>query len=208
MTRIRKFTLAIMAVLVGLAVSPALAAPNAYARQASNIYKKASSNSAVVNHVNANQLVTVLDCKGNYCLLQLPGPDGWIKQNRLGSMKQGKPASNAPFNFSFGIGGDGKPSISIGVGNQPSVEPDEDPQVCFYKSSNYGGSSLCVEPGDSDDSLSGSWDDNISSIEVMGGAEVMVCTEEDLEGICANISSSKKTLPGALNNEISSYEVN
>lgn len=208
MTRMRKSVLAALALVVGLAAVPALAAPNAYALQDSNLYKKATSSSAVVNSVDAGQLVTVLDCQNNYCLLQVPGTDGWIKQNRLGGLKKGKPANNIPFSFSFGIGGGNGPSISIGVGNQPVIEPEEDPQVCFYKSSNFNGSSLCVEPGDGDDSLSGSWDDNISSIEVFGGAEVLVCTEEDLEGICGNITSSKKSLPGALNNEISSYEVN
>jgi hypothetical protein len=43
---------------------------------------------------------------------------------------------------------------------------------------------------------------------VLGGAEVLVCRDEDLEGACANITSSKKSLPASLDDRISSYEVN
>lgn len=203
-----KATVGTVAVLCGLAISPAFAA-NAYVTQTSDVYKNPSSNSMVITTLAKNKTVTVIDCQGNYCLLSLPGPDGWIKQSRLGGLQSGNP-SKVPFSFGFSVGGDGKPSISIGIGNGngPVIEPEEDDEVCFYKGANFTGSKLCVEPGDSDDSLSSSWDDSISSIKVYGEAEVTVCRDEDLEGICANISSSKSTLPNALNNKISSYEVN
>ena len=204
---------AALAALVGLAAAPAFAAPNAYVLQDSNVRKSANPNSPVVNSVGAGQLVTVLDCQGTVCLIQIPGPDGWVRKNRLGGLNpKGKPASNVPFSFSFGVGGDGKPSISIGIGNQPKPkplpEPVEEDQVCFYRNANFNGPSFCVEPGDSDDALSGNWNDSISSIEVFGNADVLVCRDDDLEGICADISSSKASLPNQLNNNISSYEVN
>ena len=208
MKSIFKLAAAALALLVGLSVAPAFAA-NAYVNQTSSIYKKSSSSSTVIKTIAKGSLVTVIDCNVNYCLLQLPGPDGWIKRGRLNGLKGGKPASNVPFSFGLSIGGDGKPSISIGIGNtnEPPVIIEED-KVCFYKGLNYTGSSFCVEPGDADYGLTGSWDDNISSIKVYGEAEVTVCSDEDLDGICANISSSKKSLPGALDDEISSYEVN
>lgn len=198
-----------VAVLCGLAVAPAFAA-NAYVTQTSDVYKNPSSNSMVIATLAKNKTVTVIDCQGNYCLLSLPGPDGWIKQSRLGGLQQSGNPSSAPFSFGFSVGGDGKPSISIGIGNGagPVIEPEENDEVCFYKGANYTGGKFCAEPGDSDDSLSGSWDDSISSIKVYGDAEVTVCRDDDLEGICATISSSKKNLPNALNNRISSYEVN
>ncbi|OEO32212.1 hypothetical protein VW23_012675 [Devosia insulae DS-56] len=215
MKRLHLAAAAALAALVGLAVAPAFAAPNAHMLQDSNVRKTANPNSPVVNSVAAGQLVTVLDCQGTVCLIQIPGPDGWVRQNRLGGLgKGGKPASNVPFSFSFGVGGDGKPSISIGIGNQPKPQPlpepeeEEEDQVCFYKNANFNGASFCVEPGDADDELSGSWDDSISSIEVFGNADVLVCRDYELEGICADISSSKASLPKQLNNAISSYEVN
>jgi len=121
---------------------------------------------------------------------------------------------NVGYTFRSGLWhGRGKDTkIGIGIGNQPKPkplpEPVEDDQVCFYRNANFNGPSFCVEPGDSDNELSGSWDDSISSIEVFGNADVLVCRDYDLEGICADISSSKASLPNQLNNNISSYEVN
>lgn len=209
MTRLFKFAAAAAALVVGLAAGPAFAAPNAYVTKDADVLKNPNPASMVISEVEKGDLVSLLDCKNNFCLVQEEG--GWVKQSSLGPLNKGKPSA-APFNFSFGVGGDGKPSFQIGIGNGgPSIvvgDDEEDPQVCFYKSKNFNGSSLCVEPGDSDDSLSGSWDDNISSIEVFGDAEVLVCRDEDLEGACADITSSKKSLPNSLDNRISSYEVN
>ncbi len=209
MNTMRLTSFASLVAIAGLAATPALAA-NAYVLQDSTLYEEASNGSDPVNNVDEGQLVDVLDCEGNYCLLKVPGPDGWIRSNRLGGLSSGKPSSKVPFSFGFSVGGDGKPSISIGIGNgpKPPKPPVEDDKVCFFKNSNYGGSSFCAEPGDSDDSLPGNWDNTISSIRVYGDAEVLVCRDDDLEGVCAEITSSKKTLPNALNNRISSYEVN
>lgn len=209
MTRLFKFAAAAAALVAGLAVGPAFAAPNAYATKDADVLKNPNPASTVISEVEKGDLVTLLDCKNNFCLVKEEG--GWAKQSAFGPLNKGKPA-NAPFSFSFGVGADGKPSFSIGVGNGGPVivedEDDEDPEVCFYKSKNFQGSALCTEPGDSDDSLPGTWDNNISSIEVFGGAEVLVCRDEDFEGACANITSSKKSLPASLDNRISSYEVN
>lgn len=211
MTRLFKLAAVAAALAIGLAAGPALAAPNAFVTKDADVLKNPNPASTVISDVEKGDLVTVFDCKNSFCLIKEEG--GWVKQSALGPLSKGKP-SNAPFSFSLGVGKDGKPNIQIGVGNGGIVvgddddEDEEEPQVCFYKGSNFSGSSLCVEPGDSDDSLSGSWDNNISSIEVFGDAEVLVCRDEDLEGACANITSSKKSLPNSLNNRISSYEVN
>lgn len=210
MKRHFKLAAVAVAVLAALAASPAFAAPNAFVKKDADVLKNPNPASTPVNEVTKGQLVTVQNCKNNFCLVSISGPDGWVKQSNLGPLSKGKPNASAPFSFSFGIGSDGKPNVQIGIGNGGPVvvEDDEDPQVCFYKAKNFNGSSLCVEPGDSDDALGGSWDDNISSIEVLGGAEVLVCRDEDLEGACATITSSKKSLPPSLDDRISSYEVN
>jgi len=211
MTRLLTFAAAAAALVAGLAVGPAFAAPNAFVTKDADVLKNPNPASTVISEVNKGDLVTILDCKNNFCLVKEEG--GWARQSAFGPLNKGKP-SNAPFSFSFGVGKDGKPSFQIGVGNGgPAViigndDDEEEAQVCFYKSKNFKGSSLCAEPGDSADSLPGSWDDNISSIEVFGDAEVLVCRDEDLEGACATITSSKKSLPGSLDNRISSYEVN
>lgn len=209
MSIISKTGLTALAVLCAMAVTPALAA-NAYLKQTSDAYKKATDSSIVIATLPKGQLVNVLDCTSSYCLVQLPGPDGWVKKTRLGGLSGGQPSGDVPFSFGFSVGGDGKPSISIGIGQQPVIEEDEPEidEVCFYRNKNFSGASFCVEPGDSDDALSGSWNDSISSIEVSGDAEVLVCRNPDFSGVCSEISSSKATLPSALDNKISSYEVN
>jgi hypothetical protein len=212
MTSIRRMLVVAATLALGLAVAPALAAGTAYVTQDSTLYAKPSSSSAPVNDVDGGTTVTVLTCQGSYCKLQVPGPDGWIKANRLASVVNGKPSSKVPFNFGLFVGPDGKPSVSIGIGNAPTPRPlpvpVENDEVCFYRGANFTGSSFCVEPGDSDEYLDGKWDDSISSIEVSGEARVVVCSDEELEGTCANILSSKRNLPDALDDEISSYAVN
>ncbi len=210
MTSIRRMLVAAAALALGLAAAPALAAGTAYVTQDSTLYAKPSSSSAPVNDVDGGTTVTVLDCQGAFCKLQVPGPDGWIRANRLASVINGKPSSKVPFNFGLFVGPDGKPSVSIGIGTPPPAKPlpVENDEVCFYRGANFTGSSFCVEPGDSDEYLTGRWDDSISSIEVFGDARVVVCSFEELEGTCANIRSSKRNLPAALDNDISSYAVN
>lgn len=207
MTRLFKLAAVAAALVVGLAAGPAFAAPNAYVIKDADVLKNPNPASTVISEVFKGDAVTLLDCKNNFCLVQ--EESGWAKQSAFGALNKGKP-SNAPFSFSFGVGPDGKPTFQLGIGNSGPVivEDDEDPQVCFYKSKNFNGSSFCVEPGDSDDLLSASWNDSISSIEVFGDAEVVVCRNADFEGACANITSSKKSLPASLDNRISSYEVN
>lgn len=208
MTRLIRLVAVAAALVAGLAIGPALAAPNAYVTKNADVLKNPNPASTVISEVSKGDVVTLLDCKNSFCLVKEEG--GWARQSAFGPLKKGKP-STAPFSFSFGVGGDGKPSIQIGIGNGGGGvviddEEDDEPLVCFYKSKNFQGSALCVEPGDSDDALPGSWDNSISSIELIGGAEVLVCRDEDLEGACAELTSSKKSLPNALDNRISSYE--
>jgi hypothetical protein len=82
------------------------------------------------------------------------------------------------FSFSFGDGG-----FSVG----PS-RPSGTARACFYEDVNFRGDSFCLRPGQSLRSL-GDWNDEISSIDLSGGAEALVC--EDATADC-----SLKTLCG------------
>lgn len=210
MNRMQKSVVTMLATAaLGLAASPAFAA-NAYVLKDSVVRKTPTSNGLVVNNVTEGDEITVTDCQGNYCLVQIPGPDGWLRQDRIGALDSGgSPNPKIPFNFSFGIGSNGKPSISIGVGNGPKPPPvvvPEADEVCFYRNANFKGPSFCVEPGDSDD-LTGPWNDSISSIEISGDASVTVCRNAGLSGACADYTSSRATLSSTFDNRISSYEV-
>jgi hypothetical protein len=195
--------------VLGFALSSgaAFAAPNAYMLADTNVRQTSNPGSAVVNFVEEDQEVEVVDCAGTRCKIKIPGPDGWVPANRLGDLDEGgDPDPGVPFSFGFSFGGGDGPSISFGVGDAPPP-PASSARVCFFRNPNYGGANFCAYPGDSDDSLGGSFNDRISSIRVYGGAEVTVCRNNNLSGVCADYSSNKPTLPASLNDRISSFEV-
>ena len=70
MTRLFKFAAAAAALLVGLAVGPAFAAPNAYVNKDADVLKNPNPASTVISEVLKGDLVTLLDCKNNFCLVK------------------------------------------------------------------------------------------------------------------------------------------
>lgn len=211
MTHIRFPTVAALAAIAVLATSTAALAANAVVLQDSYVYKGRSISSAKVNFVEEDDEVTVTQCKGSYCFLKIPGPDGWVKKNRLAPLdEEGEPVPGVPFSFGITIG-PGGPSVSIGIGDAPgpSPGPSGGPRACFYQYAGYGGGSFCVATGDSIGNLNSiGWNDAISSIRVYGGAGVQVCEHAGFGGACATWNSNKSDL-GALswNDIISSVDV-
>ena len=139
--------------------------------------------------------VEVRKCIGGWCLISHPGPDGWVSQDYL---------EFADF------GDDGlEDEVVIDLGDDGGFPDDEADvaEVCFYDKANFGGSSFCVEGEDTVNRLPGNWNDRISSIEIIGDLTVDLCTEKNLYGACGTFSSSRSSLPGALNNKASSYEI-
>lgn len=125
-------------------------------------------------------------------------------------------------NFGVTIGPDGKPTINFGV-NQPKPQPQfpkpqppkpqppkpkpNPPTVCFYDKANFGGKSFCAVAGTNQPVLPPNWDDRISSVEVLNGATVDMCTEANGYGYCGTYTKSRPTLPGKLDDDTSSFEV-
>ena len=211
MTHIRFPTVAALAAIAMLATSTAALAANAVVIQDSHVYKSRSTSSAKVNFVEEDDEVTVTQCKGSYCFLKIPGPDGWVKKNRLAPLdEEGDPRPDIPFNLGITIG-PGGPSVSIGIGDAPgpSPGPSGGPRACFYQHAGYGGSSFCVAAGDSIGNLNSiGWNDARSSIRGYAGAGVQVCEHAGFGGACATWNSNKSDL-GALswNDIISSVDV-
>jgi hypothetical protein len=200
---------ALAALMLGFAATPVLAA-NAVVTQDSVVREDPDNTADIVNEVSEGDEVTVTDCQDSYCFIKIPGDDGWIRQNRLGALDEdGGGDGKVPFSFSFGVGPDGKPSFSVGVGNTPKKPPvivlnDE---ACFFKNKGFSGPSFCVDSGDDRKQL-GPFDDSISSIKLSGDAEVTVCRNKFMAGSCSTITSSKSSLSPNYDNRISSLEVN
>jgi Bacterial SH3 domain/Peptidase inhibitor family I36 len=188
--------------LVGTAVA-AFAATDAYVSPLSaNLRAGPGTGYAVIMSLPHNAHLTVNGCTPNpsaWCAVETDSSvEGFIAKSLLKDSLNG----NLPFNFNIIIG-PGGPSIIIDT----PTEPDDVAEVCFYKGANYSGANFCVESGDYDDDIPGSFDDNIESILISGGLEIEVCTDTDFGGICKTYDSSHPSLPNSVKNDISSYEV-
>jgi len=111
-----------------------------------------------------------------------------------------------------GPGGPGSPDVSIGfsapgfsfqIGSggfdiRPTRpgRPGPRDSVCFFERSNFRGDSFCARPGERIASL-GDWDREISSIQIRGNAEALVCERTNFNGRCIVISRDAARLGGA-----------
>jgi hypothetical protein len=101
-----------------------------------------------------------------------------------------------------------KSLLAFGSFDDDNEEEDEEiAEVCFYQQANLKGANFCVEAGDSDGDIPGNFDNNIESILITGGLEVEVCSGFNLGGDCYFYDATRKNLPGAIRNKITSYEV-
>jgi hypothetical protein len=80
--------------------------------------------------------------------------------------------------------------------------------ACFYEDINYGGRYFCASVGSSMEHVSGSVDDEISSIRVFGNAEVTVFRDSNFHGDSQRFDSSVEDLRASgLNDRVTSYRV-
>jgi uncharacterized protein YgiM (DUF1202 family) len=163
---------------------------------------------AVVDTLSPGEIVDIDRCvNSGWCYVVKSGPDGWVSGRYLtdedGSSSGPAPRSDVSFSFSiegfsfsFGDGG-----FSVG----PS-RPSSTARVCFYEDVNFRGDSFCLRPGQSLRSL-GNWNDEISSIDVSGGAEALVCEDVRYNGRCVVVSRDIRDLGQRGNDRISSIKV-
>jgi hypothetical protein len=78
--------------------------------------------------------------------------------------------------------------------------------VCFYTSSYFGGAKFCNTAGTMNPHLSRRWNNKISSVRVIGPANVKICSGNSLSGECYLISSDRPLL-NSLDNVISSFAI-
>lgn len=161
-----------------------------------NVRSGPGTNFAVVDTVTRGTQVDVQQCQGSWCYVAKPGPDGWVSSTYLSA--GGQPVNPQQPGLSFNFGGNGGPSISIGIGNQPAPRPPvvQDPvdfaEVCFYDRTRFRGASFCMEEGESMRDL-GDFADRISSIDNPDGATVQVCSEPSYRN-CRTYTTSASSL--------------
>ena len=198
------------AAVILLSTASAFAQPGV-ATGAVNVRTGPGTGYAKVGTLSAGELVDVKQCQGSWCFVDRNGgTDGWASANYLQPVNNNQPAPSEPdIPFNFGVTvGPGGPSFSFGIGDAPPPAPvpvPVAPEVCFYKNMGYSGAEFCVPAGTVDNQLMGSWNDRISSIKLIGGAQVQVCEDWWSGGSCGVITSSKPNL-GVYDNVISSFQ--
>lgn len=194
-------------------VTAAAQAQSAVATSSVNV-RNAPVNGAVVDVLSPGQQVEIDRCSGGWCYVLKSGPDGWVSANYLSIADGGRvivpdrpgPGPSRPdvsigfsvpgFSFQFGSGGfDLRPG-------RPIRERD---RACFYERSNFRGDSFCARPGERLARL-GRWDREISSIQIQGDAEVLICERTNFDGRCIVISRSTRNL-GAADDRVRSLRV-
>lgn len=189
----------------------ALPAEAARSTTSLNVRSGPSTGYGVVDVLRPGEQVRVTRKSGGWCYLDKSGQNGWASCSYLtdiGSVspRYGRNDDDPNVNFSVNT-----PNFSFSIGNgngRPDVRPprSRNAAVCFYEDWNYRGQSFCVRPGQQDRSL-GTFNDRISSIRVVGNAEVRVCENFGFGGRCATIDNSMPRLNGRNNDVISSYRV-
>ncbi len=206
-------TAAIAAAAMLAGSTAAFAADDAIVLKDSDVYKT-KTGSQVVNEVFEDDEVSVLECGSQRCKIKIPGPDGWIRKNRLAPIDdEGEVHEDVPFQFgltfgpsgpgiSIGIGGGGGSGISIDAGTGPSSGP----RACIYQAAGYGGAFRCFAEGTTTNLTSVGWNDAAASIRFYGGAGAQVCADVGGGGTCYNLNSNTPNL-GAFSGQMSYIDV-
>jgi uncharacterized protein YgiM (DUF1202 family) len=177
----------------------------AYTKSAANLREGPGTSYDVITTLPKNSALVVEACTATWCAVLTEDDDeGFVAKSLLKANKSG---ADIPFSIQIIIGPEG-PFLDFGDIFVEEDEPDPDfPEVCFYQQANFKGANFCVEDGDADNSIPGSFNNNIESILVSGGLGVEVCSGNGLGGECFYFTKSQKNLPNQVRNKISSYAV-
>jgi uncharacterized protein YraI len=210
---IKKLVTALAVAISSLILATAAAqAQSAIATSSVNV-RNAPVNGAVVDVLSPGQEVEIDRCSGGWCYVLKSGPDGWVSANYLSIADAGprvvvpdRPSPSRP-DVSIGFSVPGF-SFQIGSGGfdiRPGRPIRERDRACFFERSNFRGDSFCARPGERLARL-GRWDRNISSIQIQGDAEVLICERTNFDGRCIVISRSTRDL-GRADDSIRSLRV-
>jgi hypothetical protein len=221
----KRTTLSVAVATLAMVLSTTVAlAVDAVVTRDTDVYRRSSGN-AVVNEVDRNQVVDVVECERSRCRVRIPGPDGWVRQDRLARLDsyyddddddrgrgrgrdrdrdRGRDRDrDSGFSLEFNIG-PGGPGVSVGDGR----DADSGSRVCIYQHDNYGGASRCFARGTRVNNLTSlGWNDSMSSVRVFRGARARICEHAGGGGVCQDFRSDAPSVPGF--NDLASYiEVN
>jgi hypothetical protein len=195
--------IAIAALTLFATAGVAFAASTGYIKAPANVRAGPGTGFPVIVKLPTNTKVTVEGCTPtNWCVITKGPLEGFVAKALLKKTLGGV----SPFDIDIILGPDFPIQIELDD-EEEEEEPFEEASVCFYQGPDLSGANFCVEPGDSDDDIPGSFDNNIESILIEGDAVVRVCSSTNLNGTCKLYDETQDELPSSISNKITSYSV-
>jgi uncharacterized protein YraI len=114
---IRTSIAAAVATLLVAATAGVALADNAVVTRNAYVYEDNDTDSDVLGVIEEGEYVNVLDCGGNWCLIELRGPNGYVRKNRLAFAIGPADDDDVDVNLGFGINSNGNFSLGFGIGN-------------------------------------------------------------------------------------------
>jgi uncharacterized protein YraI len=207
--------------LVSLSAT-AFAAEEAYTKSNANMREGPGTKYDVVDTLPGGSAVSVEACSLNWCAVTSEDDQqGFVAKSLLRGNRIG---AETPFSIGITVGpqhpfgrfgqyqGGDDDLGDVGATDQVPYPPkhvrndNEDSEVCFYQQENFKGANFCVQPGDSDEEIPGSFNDAIESVLVSGDSVVEVCASPDFHQ-CQTYDHSVGKLPISLRDDITSYSV-
>ena len=139
------------------------------------------------------------------------GPSAGNSNDSVGNSSNN--GGNGPDVFTYGTNLPNKPHVP----KLPKPKPchgasckiqtaSVDGKVCFYTGANFTGAHFCASIGTSAPRLPATWNDRISSVQVIGPASVKICSDRAYSGECLALTGSRGVLM-SMDKAISSYAV-
>lgn len=220
-----RFAALALAAATGFVLSvSAASAIDAVAKSAVNVRTGPGLNYGVVDQLYAGEAVDITECApSNWCFVQHDGPDGWVSATFLTAPNNGPPPppqgpggndNNCSFGFNVGPNG---PSLNVNCGNNPPPPPPGPPgppsppppvadQACFFTGHGFSGQQFCYGPG-TINALNGTFNDRISSVQLLGAAKARLCVNTNLNGYCRVITHDDPNLGPLIDDRASSLVV-
>ena len=196
-------------------------AVEATAKSGVNVRTGPGKDFGIVDQLTAGEVVTITECApSNFCFVQHDGPDGWVSASFLLPVEDEEEVieegsgDNPECSFGFNVG-PGGPSLSVNCGDEPLPPPppppvpddeDEEAGACFYTGNGLSGDELCVGLG-TRNTLNATFNNKISSVQLLGGAKARLCENTNLGEYCRNVNNDTDQLHTSINNKASSLTV-
>lgn len=165
---------------------------------------------STIRSVPAGGVISLIQCTSGYtwCEGTYQGSRGWMSGQYLRSTNPQyatQPVTNTGAQlglqlFTFIAGQLG---LNVVV-NTPPRAPQAG-EVCLYTDPNFLGQANCFRMGQSDANLVAPFNDSVSSIRIGSGSYVEICQNTNFGGTCRAYNSDIAQLPGAINDQASSY---